>query len=334
MRWLKSLYVQVLLGIVLGVLVGYLWPQFGTSLKPLGDAFVKLIRMVVAPVIFCTVALGVAHMRDVSKFGRVGGKALLYFEVVSTIALMIGIGVGLWVRPGEGFPVKLDLTAVESYVTRAKEEGLKGAMDGLRFIRHTPILLAAISLDLFAVLFGGAVALLPVYAKDILHVGTVEYGFLRSAAAVGGATMALLLTRHQLRRRVGRTLFIAVATFGVGTVVFGLSRNYYLSLIALAVLGCADMISVYVRSNVVPLATSQDHKRIGEGDTGPNTGGMGAYAPAPVCPPAMVDELMSTMLQPTVDGMAASGRPYRGVLYAGVMLTALGPRLLEFNCRF
>jgi len=126
---------------------------------------------------------------------------------------------------------------------------------GIRFIWSQPVVMGAISLDLFAVLFGGAVALLPVYAKDILHVGTVEYGFLRSAAAVGGATMALLLTRFPLRRRVGRTLFIAVATFGIGTIVFGLSRNYYLSLAALIVLGAADMISVYVRSNVVPLAT-------------------------------------------------------------------------------
>src|SRR5262249_46314276 len=85
--------------------------------------------------------------------------------------------------------------------------------------------------------------------------GTVEYGFLRSAAAIGGAGMALLLTRFPLRRRVGRTLFIAVATFGIGTIIFGLSRSYYLSLAALVVLGAADMISVYVRSNVVPLAT-------------------------------------------------------------------------------
>jgi phosphoribosylamine--glycine ligase/phosphoribosylaminoimidazole synthetase len=85
---------------------------------------------------------------------------------------------------------------------------------------------------------------------------------------------------------------------------------------------------------VVPMPPAQDHKRIGEGDTGPNTGGMGAYAPAPVCPPEMVDELMATMLQPTVDGLAAAGSPYRGVLYAGLMLTPAGPRLLEFNCRF
>jgi MFS family permease len=133
--------------------------------------------------------------------------------------------------------------------------GWTSLIAGLRFIRSQPVLLGAISLDLFAVLFGGAVALLPVYAKDILHVGTVEYGALRSAAAVGATAMAVALTRFPLRRKVGRTLFVAIAVFGVGTVVFGLSENLYLSLIALFTLGAADMISVYVRSNIVPLAT-------------------------------------------------------------------------------
>ena len=85
---------------------------------------------------------------------------------------------------------------------------------------------------------------------------------------------------------------------------------------------------------VVPMPPAQDHKRIGEGDTGPNTGGMGTYAPAPACPLELVDELTASMLQPTIDGLAAAGSPYRGVLYAGLMLTATGPKLLEFNCRF
>jgi MFS family permease len=133
--------------------------------------------------------------------------------------------------------------------------GWTSLFEGLRFIRGRPVLLGAISLDLFAVLFGGAVALLPVYAKDILHVGTVEYGMLRSAAAVGAAATAVTLTRFPLRRRVGRSLFIAIAVFGIGTIVFGLSENLYLSLVALVALGAADMISVYVRSNIVPLAT-------------------------------------------------------------------------------
>jgi MFS family permease len=181
----------------------------------------------------------------------IGGPALaglVYLigpvEVYATVTGVMALSVGA-----------LQLMTRRPPASIGERPGWGSLIAGIRFIWSQPVVMGAISLDLFAVLFGGAVALLPVYAKDILHVGTVEYGFLRSAAAVGGATMALLLTRHPLRRRVGRTLFIAIAAFGVGTVVFGLSRNYYLSLIALAVLGCADMISVYVRSNVVPLAT-------------------------------------------------------------------------------
>lgn len=85
---------------------------------------------------------------------------------------------------------------------------------------------------------------------------------------------------------------------------------------------------------VVPMPPAQDHKRVFDGDRGPNTGGMGAYAPAPIAPPALVEDLVATVLRPAVDGMAAEGTPYVGVLYAGLMLTAAGPRVLEFNCRF
>ena len=124
MRWLGKLYVQVLIGIVLGVLVGLYWPQTGVALKPLGDAFIKLIRMVVAPVIFCTIALGIAHMRDMTKFGRVGGKAIIYFEIVSTLALAIGIAVAEFVRPGDGFPAKMDAAAVETFVKSAQADSI------------------------------------------------------------------------------------------------------------------------------------------------------------------------------------------------------------------
>ena len=86
--------------------------------------------------------------------------------------------------------------------------------------------------------------------------------------------------------------------------------------------------------NVKPMPPAQDHKRLLDGDRGPNTGGMGAYAPAPICPPAMVEELTRSVLQPTVDGLRAEGRPFVGALYAGIMLTSDGPRVLEFNCRF
>jgi aerobic C4-dicarboxylate transport protein len=126
-RLLGTLYIQVLIGIVLGLLVGALWPETGASLKPLGDAFIKLIKMVIAPVIFCTVALGIAQMGDMKKFGRIGGKAIIYFEVVSTLALAIGLGVGLIMRPGAGFnidPASLDPSITASYVKRAHAESV------------------------------------------------------------------------------------------------------------------------------------------------------------------------------------------------------------------
>ena len=126
-RLLGTLYIQVLIGIVLGLVVGALWPETGASLKPLGDAFIKLIKIVIAPVIFCTVALGIAQMGDMKKFGRIGGKAIIYFEVVSTLALAIGLGVGLVMRPGAGFnidPASLDPSVTASYVKRAHAESV------------------------------------------------------------------------------------------------------------------------------------------------------------------------------------------------------------------
>ena len=102
--WYTVLYVQVLIAILLGAVVGWLWPAFATNdwIKPLGDGFIKLIKMVIAPIIFCTVVFGIAHMQDVKKVGRIGIKALIYFEVVSTLALVIGLVVGNLVKPGAG----------------------------------------------------------------------------------------------------------------------------------------------------------------------------------------------------------------------------------------
>jgi aerobic C4-dicarboxylate transport protein len=125
--WYTVLYVQVLIAITIGVLVGHFYPKTGTALKPLGDAFIALIRMMIAPVIFCTVVHGIASMSNLAKVGRVGLKALIYFEVVSTVALAIGLLVGDIVKPGQGFnidPSALDPHAVAAYVTRAKEEGV------------------------------------------------------------------------------------------------------------------------------------------------------------------------------------------------------------------
>lgn len=126
---------------------------------------------------------------------------------------------------------------------------------GLRFIAREKLILGAISLDLFAVLLGGAVALLPIFARDILHVGPEGLGYLRSAPALGAAAMALLLGFRPLHRQVGRAMFVAVAIFGMFTVVFGLSQNFWLSLACLVVLGASDMVSVVIRQTLIQTHT-------------------------------------------------------------------------------
>ncbi len=126
-RWYSILYIQVLIAIAIGTAIGYFWPKTGAALKPLGDGFIQLIKMMIAPVIFCTIVHGIASMRDLTKVGRVGVKALVYFELVSTLALAIGLLVGEIAHPGAGFnigPASLDPKAVAGYVTRAKEEGI------------------------------------------------------------------------------------------------------------------------------------------------------------------------------------------------------------------
>ncbi len=128
------------------------------------------------------------------------------------------------------------------------------AVEGLVVIRRSPVLLGAISLDLFAVLFGGAVALLPAIAEKRLGVGAVGLGFLRAGIGVGAAATAVTLAARPLHRNVGRRLFIAVTLFGVATIVLGATHSYAVAFVALAVLSAADMVSVFVRATIVPLA--------------------------------------------------------------------------------
>jgi MFS family permease len=132
---------------------------------------------------------------------------------------------------------------------------LADAFAGVRFILRTPALLGTMSLDLVAVLLGGATALLPVFSQDVLHVGALGNGLLRAAPGAGAVVVALLLTARPLRRRVGPSLFLAVGTFGALTCVFALSRSYALSLAALAGLAAADMFSVFIRATLSPLLT-------------------------------------------------------------------------------
>jgi aerobic C4-dicarboxylate transport protein len=125
--WYSVLYIQVLIAIAVGILIGHYFPNAGVALKPLGDGFISLIKMMIAPVIFCTVVHGIGSMSDLKKIGRVGVKTLFYFETVSTIALALGLLVGKLLEPGKGFdidPSTLDPNAVAGYVYQAKEQGI------------------------------------------------------------------------------------------------------------------------------------------------------------------------------------------------------------------
>lgn len=135
LRVFRLLYVQVLVGIVLGLAVGAVWPHLGEALKPLGDAFIKLIRVAVAPIIFCTVAGGIARMSDIKAFGRLGARTLIYFELASTLALVIGLLVGVVVHPGAGFnidPATLDPKVGAEYAAKAAHgQGFVDYLQGL-----------------------------------------------------------------------------------------------------------------------------------------------------------------------------------------------------------
>ena len=157
----KSLYIQVLFAVVVGVLLGHFYPQLGTSMKPLGDGFIKLIKMIIAPIIFCTVVVGIAGMEDMKKVGKTGGMALLYFEVVSTLALVIGLLVVNILQPGSGMHVdaaSLDTKSISAYTDPGK---MQSAVDFLLNIIPNSAVDAFAKGDilqvlLFAVLFGFA----------------------------------------------------------------------------------------------------------------------------------------------------------------------------------
>ncbi|HZZ35104.1 MAG TPA: dicarboxylate/amino acid:cation symporter [Caulobacteraceae bacterium] len=230
-RALKSLYVQVLIGIALGILVGWLWPSFGASLKPLGDAFVKLIKMLIAPLIFCTVAGGIAKMNDLKSFGRIGGRALIYFEAVSTLALVVGLAVGEIVRPGEGFnidPATIDPHAVAEYVAKARQMGVTDYL--MHLIPDTFVGAFAagdvLQVLLLAILTGFALARLdaagaPV-SKALDTVGAVFFGIIRIVVRVAplGAfgAMAFTIGKYGLPALV--KLGALVATFYLTSILF------------------------------------------------------------------------------------------------------------------
>jgi MFS family permease len=191
------------------------------------------------------------------------------FEISAIAGPALG-GVLFYLRPELVYEVSTALSVASLFCVVAIRSGrepasgeaptLDSIFDGVRLIRRTPVMLGAISLDLFAVLFGGAVALLPVFASDVLHVGKIGLGLLRSAPAVGALVAAVILTRRPIGRFAGRKLLVVVTAFGICMVVFGLSHSMWLSLLALAVSGGVDLVSVVLRATILPLVTPDEFR--------------------------------------------------------------------------
>ena len=249
---------------------------------------------------------------------RMEGGGIVYVFTLVTLGWFLVLVASLNVRPGR---------------MEYRDISLKVILAGFQYVRRAPMLLGSLSLDLFVVLLGGAVALMPIFAHDILHQGPRGLGMLRAAPAIGALAMSIALARFPQRRHAGRRLFVSVAVFGVATVIFGLSRTLWLSLAALAVAGAADMISVIIRGSLLQLATPPEMRgrvsavnslfigasnELGEFESGLTAqwlgakgatiaGGLGALAVAGLWAAVFpglrhADELSSTALRTEVDG--------------------------------
>ncbi len=233
-----------------------LWPYLtvllaaGTANAFSAPAQRGMLLSLVPETSFVRITAAYAAVRELIS---IGGPALGGALVALGTPVALGTAAGLLAISVVGLAA-LRL-APRTAAIRPGRTTLAEALGGLHFIREQPIILAAISLDLFAVLFGGATALLPAYADAILHVGPVGLGLLRAAPAVGAAGTAAFLARHPLQTSVGRTLLVAVTIFGLATIVFGVSHSFAISLGALVVLGAADMVSVVIRGALVQLTT-------------------------------------------------------------------------------
>ena len=241
--WYTILYIQVLIAIAIGIAVGYFWPDLGKALKPLGDGFIALIKMMIAPVIFCTVVHGISSMGDLKRVGRVGVKALLYFEIVSTLALGIGLIVGELLQPGAGFnidPAAMDAKAVATFVTKAKEDGIVAHLMGIIPDSYVGALARGDLLQvlLVSILSGFAIALMGKTGEPIAHAidqaAKVFFGIIRMIVRVApiGAFGAMAFT---------------VGAFGLGSLtrLIALVGTFYLTsiLFVLIVLGTIAWLS-------------------------------------------------------------------------------------------
>ncbi|CAD5374573.1 C4-dicarboxylic acid, orotate and citrate transporter [Rubrivivax sp. A210] len=239
----KSLYFQVITAIVIGVLLGHFWPQTGAAMKPLGDGFIKLIKMIIAPIIFCTVVVGIAGMEDMKKVGKTGGLALLYFEVVSTVALLVGLLIINIVEPGKGMNIdvaSLDTKGIAAYTAPGKMQNTTDFL--LNVIPSTVVDAFAkgeiLQVLLFAVMFGFALhkfggrgTLVFDFIEKFSHVLFVIVGYIMKVAPIGAfGAMAFTIGKYGVSSllQLGQLMatFYATCLLFIFVVLGGIARAH------------------------------------------------------------------------------------------------------------
>jgi aerobic C4-dicarboxylate transport protein len=229
----RQLYAQVLVAIILGALIGHFWPTLGESLKPLGDAFIKLVKMVIAPVIFLTVATGIAGMRDLEKVGRVAGKAFIYFFFFSTLALILGMVVANVVHPGAGMnidPASLDAGKVATYASKAHDQSIVGFL--MHIIPDTVVSAFAegeiLQVLFFSILFGVSLAMVGEPGRPVVD-------FLENVAQAFFKLVHIVMKAAPIGA-FGAFAF-TIGKFGIGSIanLAGLVATFYLTSLAFVV---------------------------------------------------------------------------------------------------
>jgi aerobic C4-dicarboxylate transport protein len=229
-RWYSSLFVQLLVAIVAGIAVGWLWPGFGADLKPLADGFIKLIKMLIAPIIFCTVVVGIAHVGDLKSVGRIGVKALIYFEVVTTFALLFGLVIGNVVKPGAGFNIDPQTlaTGAEAVAKKTGDGELPHTVEFILNIIPTSVISAfaenmLLQVLFFAVLFGLALAKFgehgpPVVFELIEHLSSIFFTIIglimRLAPLAAFGAMAYIIGQYGISSLGSYAKLIAACYLG------------------------------------------------------------------------------------------------------------------------
>ncbi|MCC6508248.1 MAG: MFS transporter [Pirellulaceae bacterium] len=188
-----------------------------------------------------------------TQIAIIGGPALAGVVFMVSVTAVYAVAAGLFLVSSA-----MMLTMPRVPTVQLAQRSNQSLLAGLHYIAGQPVVLGAISLDLFAVLLGGATAMLPIFAKDILHVGPTGLGLLQAAPAAGALAMTLYLSRHPLSHGIGKQLFVSVAIFGLFTIVFGVSESFWLSIASLVILGAADCVSVVIRQSLVQLETPDD----------------------------------------------------------------------------